>query len=53
MPTYTITAQFHVATDFDPELSHEENYSDMIAFFESAVDGHGAYLIKVTEIEED
>lgn len=51
--TYTITAVFHMPFEFDSELSHEENYESMLSFFESAVDGHGAYFIKITEIEED
>ena len=53
MPTYTITASFHVDVDFDPELSEEENLESMFSFFYSAVDGHGVHMIKILDVEED
>ena len=53
MPTYTITASFHVDVENDPELSEEENLESMISFFDSSVDGHGVYLIKILDVEED
>ena len=53
MPTYTITATFHLDVEHDPTLTEEENLESMFSFFESAVDGHGAYLIKVLDVEED
>jgi len=36
MPTYTITASFHVDVDFDSQLSEEENLESMISFFDSS-----------------
>lgn len=53
MPDYTIIATFHLPFEFDEKLSHEENYEAMLSFFESCVDGHGAYMINITEVEED
>lgn len=53
MPTYTITATFHVDVENDSTLTEEENLESMFSFFESAVDGHGVHLIKVLDVEED
>ena len=53
MPTYTITASFHVDVDFDPSLSEEENLESMVSFFDSSVDGHGVHLLKILDVEED
>lgn len=54
MPTYTITASFHVEYDNDTTLTDSENYSDMIDFFQSVVQGgSGVHFIKITEVEED
>jgi hypothetical protein len=53
MPTYTITAKFHVEGEFDDTLSHEENYYNVLNFFEYGVSGHGVHLLEVTDIEED
>lgn len=54
MPTYTITATFHVDLDSDENLSNEENYYNMLNFFESVVEGvSGVHFIKITDVEED
>ena len=54
MPTYTITATFHVDYDNDPELLDSENYADMLNFVESVLEGaSGVHLIQITDAEED
>lgn len=53
MPSYTITAVFHVDVENDPLLTEEENFEGMLSFFDSAVDGHGAHLLRILEVDED
>lgn len=53
MPTYTITASFHVDVENDPTLTEEENLESMFSFFYSSVDGHGVHMIKILDVEED
>ena len=55
MPTYTLTAEFHIEGDFDESLSHEENYENLMLHIGNSLQspGFGIHLIKVTEIEAD
>ena len=54
MPTYTITATFHVDYDNDSNLSESENYAEMIDFVQSVIQGaSGVHLIQITDVEED
>jgi hypothetical protein len=54
MPTYTLTAEFHIEGDFDEFLSYEENYENMLRRLDALSNpAFGIHLIKVTEIEED
>lgn len=54
MPTYTITASFHVDFDNDPNLSDSENYAEMLDFVQSVIQGSsGVHFIKFTEVEKD
>ena len=54
MPTYTITAKFHVDFDNDPNLLDSENYVEMLEFAESILQGaSGVHLIQITDAEED
>ena len=54
MPTYTITATFHVDYDNDPNLLDSENYAEMLDFVESVIQGSsGVHLIQITDAEED
>lgn len=53
MPTYLITAIFHVDVENDPLLSEEENFESVLSFFDSSVDGHGVHLLKILDVEED
>ncbi len=55
MPTYTITAEFHVEGDFDETLSHEENYENLMLHVGNSLEtpGFGINLIRVIDIEED
>jgi hypothetical protein len=53
MPTYIITASFHVDVENDPLLSEEENFESVLSFFDASVDGHGVHLLRILEVEED
>jgi hypothetical protein len=55
MPTYTLTAEFHIEADFDEFLSHEENYENLMIHIGNSLQNPalGINLIKVTEIEAD
>jgi hypothetical protein len=46
MPTYTVTASFHVEVDKD--------YDEMIGYvIDSMPDNAGVYFLKLTSIEQD
>ena len=54
MPTYTITAKFHVDFDNDPNLLDSQNYVEMLEFVESVLQGgSGVHFIEITDAEED
>lgn len=54
MPTYTVTATFHVEYDNDPNLLDSENYAEMLDFVESVIQGSsGVHFIEITDAEED
>lgn len=55
MPTYTLTAEFHIEGNFEDELSHEENYENLMLHIGNSLDnpGVGIILVKVLEIEQD
>ena len=55
MPTYTLTAQFHIEGDFDEFLSYEENYHNLMLYVGNSLNSPatGINLIKVTKIEKD